>query len=42
MICPVRTVESQRWQRMIRWIGNDFRYDGDESSRWNERCPQAR
>jgi len=22
--------------------GNDFRYGGDEFSRWNERCMQAR
>jgi len=34
MICPVRMDERQRWRKVLR-------YDGDESSRWDERCLQA-
>jgi hypothetical protein len=35
LICPVRMDERQQWQNVL-WYG------GDESSRWKERCLQAR
>ena len=37
----MRTDEWQRGQLMLRCDSDDFQYDDDESSRWNERCLQA-
>jgi len=34
--------DRQHWQKVL-WCDFDgFRYIGDESSRWNQRCMQAR
>jgi len=42
MICLVRT-DGWHQRRIMLWCdGNGFRHDGVKSSRWNERCLQAR